>query len=87
MYSKLPNLVLGFHGCDEGAFDKVVRHGSELRPSTNDYDWLGNGVDFWEQNLERARSWAREQARRGAIERPAVRLHAAAPLRPIRSRW
>lgn len=54
MYSKLPNLVLGFHGCDEGTFDKVVRHGSELRPSTNDYDWLGNGVYFWEQNLERA---------------------------------
>lgn len=87
MYSKLPNLVLGFHGCDEGTFDKVVRHGSELRPSTNDHDWLGNGVYFWEQNLERARSWAREQARRGAIERPTVRFRAAAPLRPIRSRW
>lgn len=58
MYSKLPNLVLGFHGCDEKTYEKVI-HGSEaLKPSMNSYDWLGNGVYFWENNYERAKEWA-----------------------------
>lgn len=72
MYSKLPHLVVGFHGCDVATFNKVVREGGYLRPSTNDYDWLGNGMYFWEQNIDRAKSWAREQAKRGVIEAPAV---------------
>lgn len=72
MYSKLPHLVLGFHGCDQSTFDQVVLDGKPLRPSKNDYDWLGHGVYFWEQNLDRGLSWAREQARCGSIENPAV---------------
>lgn len=72
MYSKLPNLTLAFHGCDEKAFDAVIRQGEDMRPSRNDYDWLGSGVYFWEQNLNRAWSWAKEQQKRGYIEKPAV---------------
>lgn len=72
MYSKLPNLVLGFHGCDRTTADAVLHGGKELKPSTNDYDWLGSGAYFWEQNLERARSWAQDQQKRGLIDEPAV---------------
>lgn len=72
MYSKLPNLVIAFHGCDKQTFDAVVRNGEDLKPSTNEYDWLGNGAYFWEQNYERGLSWAKEQQKRGAIDTPAV---------------
>ena len=72
MYSTLPSLVLAFHGCDRSVFEKVLYEGQDLRPSSNDYDWLGAGVYFWEQNYERGLSWAHEQAKRGIIEDPAV---------------
>lgn len=58
MYRKLPNLVLGFHGCNKTTFDKVMHQGEELKPSTNPYDWLGSGIYFWEHNLQRAKEWA-----------------------------
>lgn len=72
MYSKLPNLVIGFHGCDESSFNKVVRRGEAMTYSTNPYDWLGHGIYFWEQSYDRARTWAQQQKRRGEIEKPAV---------------
>ena len=58
MYRKLPNLVIGFHGCKKDVFDKVVLGGEPLKASSNAYDWLGNGIYFWEQNYERANEWA-----------------------------
>ena len=33
MYSKLPNLVLGFHGCHKDVFDSVVKGGQHLKRS------------------------------------------------------
>ena len=27
-------------------------------PSNNSYDWLGNGIYFWENSLDRAQEWA-----------------------------
>ncbi|PWU17914.1 MAG: hypothetical protein C5B50_10330 [Verrucomicrobia bacterium] len=35
----------------------------QLKPSANAYDWLGNGIYFWEHGPQRAREWAIEQAR------------------------
>ncbi len=58
MYSTRPNLVYGFHGCDEEIRDKIVSGKDVLYKSHNDYDWLGNGVYFWENNLERAYEYA-----------------------------
>lgn len=75
MYSKLPNLVITFHGCDESVRDRVICGGERLLPSTNDYDWLGSGIYFWEQNYERARLWAEEQSARREGGRPAVIEH------------
>ena len=60
MYSKRTGLVLGFHGCDKSVRDKVVSiAGGILKPSDNEYDWLGHGVYFWENNFKRALDFAR----------------------------
>lgn len=67
MYSKLPNLVIAFHGCDVETFDRVLYHHEALNSSNNDYDWLGNGIYFWEQNLERAWQWANNKANPAVI--------------------
>lgn len=61
MYSKRSGLVLGFHGCDESVRDKIVsQKAGSLKPSENLYDWLGNGVYFWENNYERALQYAKD---------------------------
>ena len=59
MYTKRAGLVLGFHGCDKSVRDKVISDSDvALEPSNNDYDWLGGGVYFWENNLIRASNFA-----------------------------
>lgn len=68
MYSKRPNLVLGFHGCDEKIADSVISGECFMNESTNDYDWLGNGIYFWENNLARAKEFAEEQKNRKSID-------------------
>ena len=74
LYSKRSNLVLGFHGCDATVVEKVLNQQDVLRPSENDYDWLGNGIYFWENNNSRALEFAQESAKRkGAkIKTPAI---------------
>lgn len=69
MYLKLPNLVIGFHGCDMDVFERVIKHGESLKKSQNEYDWLGNGIYFWEQNYQRAYDWACKSPK---IKKPAV---------------
>jgi len=58
MYSVLPSFILGFHGCDEDVAEQVLRGRKKLRFSKNDYDWLGSGVYFWENNPKRAIEYA-----------------------------
>lgn len=64
MYSILPNLVLAFHGCDEETFKNVLYEHQELKPSINSYDWLGNGIYFWEDSVDRAWQWAEASCKR-----------------------
>lgn len=61
MYKKLPNLVLGFHGCDRTTYERILFKGETLKKSENSYDWLGNGIYFWEQNFVRAQDWAKQR--------------------------
>lgn len=62
MYSRISNLVLGFHGCDRGVGLKILHSSGtlHLEESCNDYDWLGNGIYFWENNPERALRFAQD---------------------------
>jgi hypothetical protein len=64
------NIVFGFHGTDPAFAERLIR--GEVRvadwmPSTNEYDWLGHGIYFWESAPERARTWARKGGVVGAI--------------------
>lgn len=74
LYSRRSNLVIGFHGCDQSVVDKVVAGEEKLLASTNDYDWLGNGIYFWENNEARALQWAEELAKRksSSVKTPAI---------------
>ena len=74
LYANRPNLIVGFHGCDKSVVDKVVTGLDNLLASNNDYDWLGNGIYFWENNEERAYDWAVELSKRpgSSITKPAV---------------
>ena len=74
LYSRRSNLVIGFHGCNRSVVEKVIAGKIELIASTNDYDWLGSGIYFWENNEERAWQWAKELSKRSnsSIKTPAV---------------
>jgi hypothetical protein len=72
MYSKLPNLVLGFHGCDQSVYDEIIKNKGLLNPSENSYDWLGHGIYFWENNPKRALEWAIQLKLRKKIQKDAV---------------
>lgn len=74
LYSTLPNTIIGFHGCDLSTYVDVIEHQKEMKPSINDYDWLGNGIYFWEHNLRRAWQWAEDASKRSNsnIKNPAV---------------
>ena len=58
IYDKLPNLTLGFHGCSRETWETVLHRHKALKRSENSYDWLGNGIYFWENSYERAHEWA-----------------------------
>lgn len=63
LYSSRSNLYIGFHECDKSVGEMILR-GGNLKPSNNDYDWLGHGVYFWENNERRALQFAQEAATR-----------------------
>lgn len=74
MYSTRTGLVLGFHGTDETIVRAVVNGETELQASANKYDWLGNGIYFWDNSPSRALQWAEQLSRRpgSTIRQPAV---------------
>lgn len=62
-YKRLPGLVLGFHGCDKSTAEKLLRGRIDhLKASKNKYDWLGDGVYFWEADPWRALDFATQAA-------------------------
>ena len=77
MYPAKPGLLVGFHGCDITVRNKIVNGQSMLHDSDNDYDWLGNGMYFWENNPQRALDFAqqlhdRPQRGKTPIQNPAI---------------
>lgn len=65
MYSKSGNYILGFHGCTQKVADVLLGSASPtFKKSMNDYDWLGHGMYFWENDPERAMSFIQEQVTR-----------------------
>ena len=64
MYSSKPTIVYGFHGIDKTSALKILTQKDNFRHSDNNYDWLGRGVYFWENNLERAKQYAIQDSKR-----------------------
>lgn len=72
MYSRRPNLMIGFHGCEETTRDNLVKNPNIVKKSYELFDWLGNGFYIWENNFKRALQWAEDKKNRGKIEKPSV---------------
>lgn len=75
LYQRLPNWVLGFHGTDEDTVNSILNSGSKhLSASENNYDWLGGGIYFWENDPKRALEFAVERMKWKNItdKKPAV---------------
>ena len=69
--SVLPSVLLGYHGCSRAVADRVLA-GEAFEPSREDYDWLGPGAYFWENDPRRALEWAVEKGARGTCDEPTV---------------
>ncbi|SFD20924.1 hypothetical protein [Massilia yuzhufengensis] len=63
-------LVVAYHGCDFHVATSIIGAESDtflhLRPSKNPYDWLGDGIYFFEDDFERAWQFARSSAENAA---------------------
>jgi len=76
-YNSLPSYILAFHSCDREVGLKVLNGKDQLRPSQNEWDWLGYGIYFWEHNPLRAYEYAKDvtegdQKAKGKIYTPFV---------------
>ncbi|WP_433896566.1 hypothetical protein [Sphingobacterium mizutaii] len=58
MYSAGTGIVYGFHGCDRSIAEEIINQKLTLKNSENEYDWLGNGMYFWENSPSRALEYA-----------------------------
>ena len=63
--------VIAYHGCDAVIAERLLR-GDPFKKSQNDYDWLGEGIYFWEFGADRALRFAHDQKDRGKLETPTV---------------
>ena len=75
LYNKTSPYIIGFHGCDEAVAKELLSTGNPtFKMSTNEYDWLGSGMYFWENNPLRAESFIREVQKRNPkkIKNPTI---------------
>ncbi|HEV8083655.1 MAG TPA: hypothetical protein VGP55_10655 [Chitinophagaceae bacterium] len=69
-----PFNVTGFHSCDKKVGLKVLNGQEELIASQNSWDWLGEGIYFWEQDPVRALSYAIESSQRKQFNRIPIKI-------------
>jgi hypothetical protein len=70
--SAVTSFILGYHGCDRSLAERMFAGTDVLRPSNNDYDWLADGIYFWEHNVQRAYQFASELRDRPRNDRQRV---------------
>jgi hypothetical protein len=68
-----PLQVIGFHSCDKIIGLDIINGRTQLRPSKNIWDWLGEGIYFWEQNPLRALEYAIESSTRKQFNKIPIR--------------
>ncbi|MCO5948936.1 hypothetical protein [Mucilaginibacter flavidus] len=54
--------IIGFHSCDMEVGLQLLNGVADILPSKNDWDWLGPGSYFWEQDPSRSLVYATENA-------------------------
>lgn len=62
MVNYQPSYIIGFHSCDREVGLKILNGQDNFLLSNNNWDWLGPGVYFWEQDAQRALRYAKENA-------------------------
>ena len=73
MYKHYPSLVFGFHACEREIGEILLSGKGGFKESKNDYDWIGNGMYFWENSPHRAEIYAEElKKKRKKLENPFV---------------
>ena len=65
------SFILGFHGCYRDVGERLLT-GDAFVASEEEYDWLGPGVYFWENDPRRALEWAKEKVKRARKGEPMV---------------
>jgi hypothetical protein len=67
---RFTRIVLGYHGCEPAFAESLIRGDvavKDWKPSANVYDWLGQGIYFWEYAPERALAWGGKGGVVGAV--------------------
>lgn len=72
IYSAEPGLLIGFHGCEQEICDAIISGRKQMKVSNNVWDWLGDGLYFWQNNYERAWYYANNPPGRLKIKKPVV---------------
>ena len=54
--------IIGYHSCDRELGLRLINGTDELKSSNNSWDWLGEGIYFWEDDPARALQYATENA-------------------------
>ena len=77
--------VIGYHGTTVESAAKILESGFRL--SRNPYDWLGDGVYFFQDGFERAKEWARETHTEEDVAVIAAEIHLSDCLDMLDTRW
>jgi hypothetical protein len=72
MTNNYPNFIIGYHSCDKEVGLKVLNGLDTLNKSDNPWDWLGEGVYFWEQNPYRALEYSIEVSKGKQINKKKI---------------
>lgn len=54
--------VMGYHSCDKNVGIKVLNGKDDLIASSNSWDWLGDGIYFWENDPLHALTYSKESS-------------------------
>ena len=67
-----PRVLLGYHGTSTSASSRILSEG--FTPSANEYDWLGDGVYFFQDAPHRAMEWAEQRFDEPSVIRAHISL-------------
>lgn len=69
---RIGSFTIGYHGCDAEVASLLLNERTKFLVSDQVYEWLGNGMYFWENNMKRGLDWAWQKYEKNYIKRPAV---------------